>query len=405
MDGDDEGGPTPTRRRNGASGVRDRRKPGPSFRAGVRVAIAIGLLGPPARGEAATEQPPAEDPSPAAPAPDALPPDAAPPEAPPSGGQPAAEAPMQDDDDDAAGGGDGEDDDEGLDCAPSVLFTRWFREGREDGWAEREPLSLTCRGSPNPEALDRLSLLARPDDQPRPSAEDRQRFRETASPEEAQAFLAPGVRRLHPGLLLRLQALAERFPGHRIIVVSGYRPDARETSRHHHGRALDVRIAGVSREAVSEAARTLPETGVGYYPNSVFTHLDVRDRAAYWVDRSGPGEPPDYGPWPVPGAAPGVDEEGPDRETEALLASVRAELARLLSAGTRDELWDGEAPTDGDGGGGDDDDDLGDDGDDRTAGAPQRELDALLGAITRTLAAGPPRQAVAAGTAHDADAL
>ncbi|MEZ4248989.1 MAG: hypothetical protein R3B99_12185 [Polyangiales bacterium] len=34
--------------------------------------------------------------------------------------------------------------------------------------------------------------------------------------------------------------------------------------------------------------------GVGYYPNSSFVHFDVRRRSAYWVDRSGPGEAPEY---------------------------------------------------------------------------------------------------------------
>jgi len=31
---------------------------------------------------------------------------------------------------------------------------------------------------------------------------------------------------------------------------------------------------------------------VGYYPNSSFVHLDVRDTNSYWVDYAGPGEAP-----------------------------------------------------------------------------------------------------------------
>jgi len=35
----------------------------------------------------------------------------------------------------------------------------------------------------------------------------------------------------------------------------------------------------------------LKKVGVGYYPNSSFVHLDVRkDRSAFWIDYSGPGE-------------------------------------------------------------------------------------------------------------------
>jgi hypothetical protein len=32
--------------------------------------------------------------------------------------------------------------------------------------------------------------------------------------------------------------------------------------------------------------------GVGYYPNSSFVHLDVRETNTYWVDYAGPGEAP-----------------------------------------------------------------------------------------------------------------
>jgi hypothetical protein len=101
-------------------------------------------------------------------------------------------------------------------------------------------------------------------------------------------------------LLTRLDALARRFPGHAIEIVSGYRPRARRTSRHRHGRALDLRVIGVSKETVTRFARTLEATGVGYYPNSHFTHIDVRAQRFHWVDRSGPGEPADYGVWPPP---------------------------------------------------------------------------------------------------------
>jgi hypothetical protein len=96
--------------------------------------------------------------------------------------------------------------------------------------------------------------------------------------------------RLDDGLVTRLQAIADRFPGREIHVVSGYRRTARASSRHRQGRALDLRVDGVAREEVVELARTLLATGVGYYPNSTFTHIDVRERRFYWVDRSAPGE-------------------------------------------------------------------------------------------------------------------
>ncbi|HEY2513991.1 MAG TPA: hypothetical protein VGI39_24155, partial [Polyangiaceae bacterium] len=32
----------------------------------------------------------------------------------------------------------------------------------------------------------------------------------------------------------------------------------------------------------------------GYYPNSTFVHMDVREKSAFWIDFSRPGEPPRY---------------------------------------------------------------------------------------------------------------
>jgi hypothetical protein len=177
---------------------------------------------------------------------------------------------------------------------------------------EARTMSLTdCQGRPRPEALDALSILARPTGTAAPN-------RGAAPPDDAH--VAPGVLRLHPGLLTRLQALADRWPDRTIEIVSGHRPKARSTSRHRHGRALDLRIVGVSREELSDAARALPLTGVGYYPNSVFTHIDVRHRDAFWVDRSGPGEPPDYGPWPPADS---------NRARERVLANAFEALDRL----------------------------------------------------------------------------
>ncbi|MFW5876392.1 MAG: YcbK family protein [Myxococcota bacterium] len=187
---------------------------------------------------------------------------------------------------------------------------------RSQPW-EAQRLSLTrCDGKPHRGAIDALSILARPRGVERPSAEER-----AGAPDDDH--VAPGVARLHPGLLTRLQALADRWPGRRIEIVSGFRPDARNTSRHHHARALDLRVQGVGRRDVSDFARTLDHTGVGFYPNSVFTHVDVRRREAYWVDRSAPGEPADYGPWPP--EAPRKKEEARDR----VLADALEALDRL----------------------------------------------------------------------------
>lgn len=105
---------------------------------------------------------------------------------------------------------------------------------------------------------------------------------------------------LHPRLLQMLQKVAARWPGRRLLVISGYRRGrVGHESNHTRGRALDFRVEGVSNDALRDFCRKFEAAGVGFYPNSVFVHLDVREEGrAFWVDYSGPGEPPRYGPWP-----------------------------------------------------------------------------------------------------------
>lgn len=107
-----------------------------------------------------------------------------------------------------------------------------------------------------------------------------------------------GSERLPNGRLVQLLArISDHFGGRKIIVVSGYRPAGgytRETSRHVAGRAIDFRIKGVPKAALRDYLRTLHDVGVGFYPRSSFVHLDVRDRSAYWVDWSRPGQRPQY---------------------------------------------------------------------------------------------------------------
>ncbi len=115
--------------------------------------------------------------------------------------------------------------------------------------------------------------------------------------------LAPGVRLLDRGLLVRLGAVAHRFPGRPISLVSGFRPQSRG-SMHQRARALDLRVAGVSNEELVAFCKTLADTGCGYYPHSSFIHMDVRGKGVgvvTWIDTSGPGESPHYvSQWPPP---------------------------------------------------------------------------------------------------------
>ena len=99
-------------------------------------------------------------------------------------------------------------------------------------------------------------------------------------------------------LISLLGKVSNHFGSRPIQVISGFRPysPTQHTSHSNHniGRAIDFRVVGVPNEVVRDYLRSLKNVGVGYYPNSSFVHLDVREASAYWIDYSRPGEPPRY---------------------------------------------------------------------------------------------------------------
>jgi LysM repeat protein len=104
------------------------------------------------------------------------------------------------------------------------------------------------------------------------------------------------ARLLHPRLIHMIQRVAERYPGRTIEIISGFRHRKKgaRVSKHNVGRALDFRVVGIPRAQLYDFIRQLPKTGAGYYPNSVFIHMDVRDKRTVWTDLSGPGEAANY---------------------------------------------------------------------------------------------------------------
>jgi uncharacterized protein YcbK (DUF882 family) len=112
-----------------------------------------------------------------------------------------------------------------------------------------------------------------------------------------------------------LGVVSNHFGGRTIEVVSGFRPytttQYNPHSNHNHGRAVDFRVPGVPNEVVRDFCRTLSNVGCGYYPNSIFVHMDVRDQSTFWIDYSRPGEPPRYN---APGT--GADEGTSDVQSE-----------------------------------------------------------------------------------------
>ena len=101
-----------------------------------------------------------------------------------------------------------------------------------------------------------------------------------------------------PRLVALIGIVSNHFGGKTLEVVSGFRAytptQYTPHSNHNYGKALDFRIRGVPNEALRDFCRTLRNAGCGYYPNSTFVHMDVRDTKAYWVDISRPGEAPRY---------------------------------------------------------------------------------------------------------------
>ncbi|HEY2728384.1 MAG TPA: DUF882 domain-containing protein [Polyangia bacterium] len=109
---------------------------------------------------------------------------------------------------------------------------------------------------------------------------------------------------MNPRLVRLLYQTGRHWPGQRLEVVSGYRsPTVAKNPRSPHmkGLACDFRVAGVKNTELRDyLRRNMKKVGVGYYPNSSFVHLDVRkERSAFWIDYSGPGERAMYSQTPA----------------------------------------------------------------------------------------------------------
>jgi len=103
---------------------------------------------------------------------------------------------------------------------------------------------------------------------------------------------------IDPRLATLIGIVSDHFGGRVIRVVSGYRPFSPRQftrhSKHNVGHAMDFSVEGVPNTVVRDYCRTFRSSGVGYYPNSSFVHMDVRTSKVYWVDYSGPGQAPRY---------------------------------------------------------------------------------------------------------------
>jgi uncharacterized protein YcbK (DUF882 family) len=101
------------------------------------------------------------------------------------------------------------------------------------------------------------------------------------------------VRAVRTELYEQLSRFYDRFEGKRIDLVSGFRFQERNSSRHFHASAMDIRISGVSIKELYKFAESLDAggMGVGLYPTSGFIHVDFRapgEPSYRWTDWSGP---------------------------------------------------------------------------------------------------------------------
>ncbi len=105
------------------------------------------------------------------------------------------------------------------------------------------------------------------------------------------------VRAVRAELYEHLSRICDQYPGHRVDLVSGFRFHERDSSRHFHASAMDIRIKDVPIKELYEFAQTLDvgvanegALGVGIYPTTQFIHVDYRapgEPSYRWTDWSG----------------------------------------------------------------------------------------------------------------------
>jgi uncharacterized protein YcbK (DUF882 family) len=102
------------------------------------------------------------------------------------------------------------------------------------------------------------------------------------------------VRAVRSDLYEQLSRFYDHFEGKQIELVSGFRFRERNSSRHFHASAMDIKIKGVSIREMYKYAESLDAggMGIGLYPTSQFIHVDFRapgEPSYRWTDTSGPG--------------------------------------------------------------------------------------------------------------------
>lgn len=100
------------------------------------------------------------------------------------------------------------------------------------------------------------------------------------------------VRAVRPELYEQLSRISDHFGGKKVVLISGFRFAERNSSRHFHASAMDIRIPDVSIREMYAYAESLDggNMGIGIYPTSNFIHVDYRapgEPSYRWTDWSG----------------------------------------------------------------------------------------------------------------------
>jgi uncharacterized protein YcbK (DUF882 family) len=100
------------------------------------------------------------------------------------------------------------------------------------------------------------------------------------------------VRAVDPHVYEMLSRIQDNFTGKRAVLISGFRFAERDSSRHFHASAMDIRIQDVGLNDLYNFAQSLDMggMGMGIYPNSQFIHVDYRapgEPSYRWTDYSG----------------------------------------------------------------------------------------------------------------------
>jgi hypothetical protein len=180
-----------------------------------------------------------------------------------------------------------------------------------------------CDGTASPEGVDEISLLARPSGVSRPK-ESMASLGKTHGAE-----LAPGIRRVDPRLVEKLELVVDQFrkPGQAEHMVLAPGASVSPSSGGHRtmAKTIDFRIQGVTGEAVAAFCKTLPDAACGSSPRGAFVRMEVRGAGnAHVVD----ADPSAQQPGPAPAAPPSTEPRGkliplPDANRAAAASMIK----------------------------------------------------------------------------------